>query len=245
MKPTITGTKRALMCATLLSTALLAACSDNDDPIQSQSIAEFEVEVSNLTLAQPLSPVALFMHNDQWQPFSTGQPASTALEQLAEGGDNSDLINAADASGHVYSHASGAAAIGPGQSETLTLEVNSSQLGTLSLSLVSMLVNTNDAIAALNGQRLESLAIDESRSWRLLTYDSGTEANSETADTIPGPAAAGGLQEGFNAVRDDVRDAVYVHAGVVSQDDGLTTSDLSFTHRWDHPAAQVRITRIR
>ena len=50
-------------------------------------------------------------------------------------------------------------------------------------------------------------------------WDSGTEANSETAATIPGPAGGG---EGFNATRDD-SDTVSFHSGVISQDDGLTS----------------------
>ena len=75
-------------------------------------------------------------------------------------------------------------------------------------------------------------------------YDTGTEANTESADTVPGPAAGGGAQEGFNAARDDVRDAVFVHAGVITADDGLTSSTLSFTNRWDNPVMQVEIERL-
>ena len=52
---------------------------------------QFTVQVSNLTAAQPFSPVAVIAHTDGmlWQ---IGEPASTALELMAEGGDNSELL---------------------------------------------------------------------------------------------------------------------------------------------------------
>ena len=238
--------KKAMLGGGLALAALaLGACSDSDDPVRSQQTFEFEIQVSNLTLGQPFSPLALIAHHEDWRAFETGSAASVALEELAEGGDNSGLLQSASAEAGVYSTVSGAGIVAPGSSETITLEVNAATLGTLSLSMLSMLVNTNDAIVALNAQTLNALAVDESMSWSLNTYDTGTEANTETADTVPGPAAAGGLREGFNANRDDVRDAVYVHAGVVTQEDGLSSSDLSFEHRWDHPAARLTVTRLR
>ncbi|HFQ61119.1 MAG TPA: hypothetical protein ENK39_02315, partial [Epsilonproteobacteria bacterium] len=75
----------------------------------------------------------------------------------------------------------------------------------------------------------------------LVTYDAGTEANSELASTIPGPAGGG---EGFNAARDD-KDFVSVHEGVVTKDDGLSTSALTQMHKWDNPAASVSIERVK
>ena len=72
-------------------------------------------------------------------------------------------------------------------------------------------------------------------------YDAGTEANSEAAGTIPGPADSG---EGFNEERDDVN-YVAMHPGVVSQHDGLSSSVLSSQHKFDNPLTQVVITRTQ
>ncbi|MTI78708.1 spondin domain-containing protein [Marinobacter sp.] len=108
----------------------------------------------------------------------------------------------------------------------------------------SMPVNTNDGLAAIGGVDLSDLAVGESTMFLAVSYDAGTEANAESADTVPGSAASG-VAEGFNAVRDDVRDAVYIHPGVVTQDVGLSTSTLGGRQRWDNPIAVVRIERLQ
>jgi hypothetical protein len=73
-----------------------------------------------------------------------------------------------------------------------------------------------------------------------IAYDAGTEADSELATDIPGPAGGG---EGYNAARDDQADQVAMHAGVISGDDGFATSDLTEQHRFDNPVVEVRISR--
>ena len=107
------------------------------------------------------------------------------------------------------------------------------------LSLVSMLVNTNDAFTGLDGGDISELASGESMTFYLNTYDAGTELNSETAATVPGPAGNG---EGLNSARDD-NDMVTLHPGVITSDDGLDSSTLTAIHKWDNPTAMVTITR--
>lgn len=109
------------------------------------------------------------------------------------------------------------------------------------LTLATMLVNTNDAFVGLDGVDLSGLGRNESMVLHARVYDAGTEANSETAATIPGPAGGG---EGYNAARDE-RDFIAVHRGVVSRDDGLATSALDASHRFDNPGARIVITRTR
>ena len=109
----------------------------------------------------------------------------------------------------------------------------------VNLTVVTMLVNTNDAFGGLNGQSLDQLAVGQSAIFMAPAYDAGTEANSESAATVPGPAAGG---EGFNAVRDDM-DFVRIHPGVISDQDGLAGSALSGDHRWDNPVFKLVVTR--
>jgi hypothetical protein len=223
----------------LLLTALalpLAACLDDDDDGGADT-RSYRIEVTNATYNQPLSPVAAALHGEGFAFWRAGEAASSALEELAEGGDNTALLDAAAASDQVLDSAGGSAPIAPGASETLTL--TSQAQGDLYLSVATMLVNTNDAVTGVAGLPLSGLAAGESVAVHGRVYDAGTEANSETAGTIPGPADGG---VGFDAARDD-RDFVAIHPGVVSADDGLTTSVLDESHRWLGPGCRVRVTR--
>ena len=238
--------KPPLLLQLLAGTLLLAGC-DNDDvivaaptpPPPPPAMATFEVTVTNLTNAQPLSPVAVIAHTDGYSVFSVGTPATVGLEDLAEGGDNTALLAEADADTNVIATASGAAPIGPAGSEAISFEILESELPGLLVSTSTMLVNTNDAITMLNAASVEQLAVGESLTMRTIAYDAGTEANTELAAHIPGPAGGG---EGFNAERDDV-DVVAMHVGVVGQDGGFPASSLDGQHRFDNPVAQVRIER--
>ncbi|MDJ0917903.1 MAG: spondin domain-containing protein [Woeseiaceae bacterium] len=241
---------RLLTVSAILASALLiAGCSSSDDdpaPAPDPTPAPpatttFEVTVSNLTNAQPLSPVAIIAHRDGYAVFTVGAPATVGLETLAEGGDNAALIGEADADALVLATASGMAPIGPAASEAITFEVLESELPGLLLSTSTMLVNTNDAITGSNSVTIGDMAIGDVISLRTIAYDSGTEANTELAIHIPGPAGGG---EGFNAVRDDLADRVTMHTGVVSRDDGFAMSDLTDQHRFDNSVAAFRIERI-
>ena len=234
--------------AVLLAGAGLSACdSGNNGPAPSPApppppeLATFDVTVSNLTNAQPLSPVAVIGHGDTYAVFRVGESATVGLEQLAEGGDNAALIAEADSSNGVVGTASGAAPIPPAAAETVRLQVPEIALSSLRLSVSTMLVNTNDAISGINGANVSDLAVGDARTYRAIVYDAGTEANSELAADIPGPAGGG---EGFNPARSDFVDHVGMHAGVVSQEDGFAGSALTGQHRFDNPAVQVRVERI-
>lgn len=196
----------------------------------------FDVSVTNLTVGQPFSPVGVFLHDNTQQVFSVGTPASVALETMAEGGDVSALIDAVQS----ISEVTGDAPVGPGASSTYTISIAAQPTEELELSVMTMLVNTNDGFTGVNGADITSLAAGQSMSWNAIAYDSGTENNTEAAGSLPGPADGG---EGFNAVRDDINDQVTMHSGVVTADDGLASSILNQTHRFDNPVARVRITR--
>ena len=136
---------------------------------------------------------------------------------------------------------SGAGPIGPGGSETITVDVLELALPTLLISTSTMLVNTNDAITVLDSLPVSGMAPGDVLGMRTIAYDAGTEADSEEARHIPGPAGGG---EGFNSARDDEADRESMHSGVVGGDDGFPTSDLANHHRFDDPVAMVRIERI-
>ncbi|MDJ0711275.1 MAG: spondin domain-containing protein [Woeseiaceae bacterium] len=230
-----------------LGATVLAACDSGDsvttfvpDPAPLPT-ATFQVTVTNLTNGQPLSPIGVIAHADGYSVFSIGAAASAGLEELAEGGDNSALLAEADADANVFATASGGAPIGPGGRETISIEVLQSDLAGMRLSTGTMLVNTNDAVTMANAVDLSAMQSGDAVTLRTIAYDAGTEADTELAAHIPGPAGGG---EGFNAARDDDADRVSMHSGVVGADDGFAGSGLSNQHRFDNPVAMVRIERV-
>ena len=184
-----------------------------------------------------MSPLAVLTHNNSFNLFEVGQSASVDLEYLAEGGSNAQLLALSDSDANVYQGISGNGLILSGEQDTVSIRVDPNQEGYISVA--SMLVNTNDAFVGESGLSLKSLAVGDTFVMNMNVWDSGTELNDELAATIPGPAGGG---EGFNTTRDDT-DVVSFHSGVISQDDGLTTSALSANHRFLNPGARITITR--
>lgn len=211
---------------------LLSACNDNN----ATALVEYgyTVTVTNLTYAQPLSPLGLILHSNT-KMWMVGDTASLALEKLAESGDNTDFL----ADNNALATSSGSGVILPGAASTV--EINTTDRMATYFTAATMLVNTNDAFSGLTGIDISTMAVNDYKSWNLNVYDAGTELNSEAVGTIPGPADGG---TGFDATRDDV-DFVSYHSGVVSQNDGLSSSVLTQAHRFDNPAIKLTITRIK
>lgn len=231
---------KLLLASTIAASLLLSACSDNDDkpevvpptpPVVNQV---YTVTVTNLTANQPMSPITLIAHDD-FSAWQIGAPASVALETIAESG-NGSLFSSMD---DVSSVTVGQGILPPGTSESIELSIIPDDVD--SLSILTMLVNTNDAFTGLNDFSLDALAVNQSMNFSAIAYDAGTEANSEAKGSLPGPADGG---EGFNAARDDVN-RVHAHPGVISQDDGLADSVLSASHRFDNPVLAIKIERTQ
>ncbi len=216
---------------------MLYGCSSSSSPTAPTATpASYEIILTNLTGAQPIAPVAVVLHTSGYSAGAAGISASVALEKLAEGGDNAMLLSEANANTSVLASAGGAGVLLPAASETITASVSDNAM--LQISVAGMLVNTNDGFAALNGLNISGLAMGESQTIFLSVFDAGTEVNVETAATMPGQGGAG-----FDAVRNDVG-FISVHRGVVTADDGLATSALNGSHRFDNPALKVVIRRI-
>jgi hypothetical protein len=236
------------LALTALATVMISACGGSSSSSKEVVIEvpepepmftyTYQVTVINLTYAQPMSPVALVLHNEG-QLWSIGAMASVALENLAESGDNSAVL----AESIVLSGQSGSGLLLPGMSEMVDVSYTVADVNNapMMLSLATMLLNTNDAFTGINALAVNNLVVGESISFTTSSYDSGTEKNSELMTTIPGPAS-GGTGEGFNAERDDI-DKVAMHSGIVSVDDGLMVSALTQAHRFDNPTLAIMVTR--
>ena len=225
------------LCSLLL---LLSACHNSDNntvitppPVPVPVIYHYTVTVTNLTTAQPMSPVAVMLHNDG-HFWTIGSAASVALEHLAEAGDNSMLL----VDPLVLASQSEDGVLMPSATASISVSITDNQPHFLSLA--TMLVNTNDGFTGIDAVDISQLSVGDELTFMTDTYDAGTEKNSELQSTIPGPVAGG---EGFNSERDDV-DVVAMHGGIVSHDDGLSQSVLSAANKFDNPTLSVTITRV-
>jgi len=215
-------TSNILSALLLSSFAIFSGCSSNDTNSNTAITYSYSVQVQNITAGQPMSP--LLVSNSAL--FTVGESATDGLERLAEGGDNSALLNTDSVSGNGL--------IVPSASDTVT--INSQ---TQVLSIATMLVKTNDGFAGLDTYDVSSLSRQGSVTLYLNVYDAGTETNSETNTTVPG---LGG--EGYNVAR-EVSNIVTSHNGIISKDDGLISSGLTSLEKFNNPVAKVTITRTK
>ncbi len=225
--------------AVIAAAVVLGGCGGSSTA--SESSKTYQITVTNNMSNQPLSPVAIVVHKSGYHLWQVGQPASVGLEKLAEGGGTSTLIDEAVADTMVIAHEVGSTHIGPGGNEVITLSYDS-QESDLKISLATMLVNTNDAFAGLKVNGIDELAVNEVMKLTSAVYDAGTEKNTESAGTIPGPADGG---QGFDPSREGDSNFVAMHQGVVSKDDGLASSVLNESHRFDNPALGIVIKRTK
>ncbi|NRB37431.1 MAG: hypothetical protein HRU20_03055 [Pseudomonadales bacterium] len=199
---------------------------------------QYQLTFKNLSYNQPLSPLAVIVDTEKTAYWAVGDTASTALEQLAESGDNTELLAMAEMDSLYVESATGL--LLPATSQTITVSYDSADVVAF-MTIATMLVNSNDAFTGVQAVDLSMLAVGEKHKITLMTYDAGTEANSELSGTIPGPADGG---EGFNAARDDV-DFVSMHPGVVANMAEHPLSVLNSSHRFDGPIAELIIKRMQ
>lgn len=232
---TLKNYRKALLIALPLA---LSACGDDTKEVIVEVPAtiptpvdvSYEVTVTNLTNSQPISPPAVVLHT-QGTLWSIGDVPSVALERIAEQGDPSEFLTLGIIS------AGGDSGIAPGDSQTISITVQ--DITDAKLTIAAMLGNTNDTFSGLSAWDLSQLEVGDSWTTTSPAYDAGTEANTETAQTVPGPAASG---EGFNPKRNDTG-YISMHPGVVSSDDGLTTSVLTSQHKFDNPVIRIEVKR--
>ena len=195
--------------------------------------ARFEVTVTNLTSGQVFTPILAASHKRGVHLFMAGQPASTELEQLAEGGDVTPLSVALMGNPNVLDVTNSGAPLPPGHSTTVTVETSGRFT---QISLAAMLVPTNDGFFSLNG--VEGPKGNKTLTLNVPAYDAGTERNDELCASVPGPPSVCG-GEGFNASREGAEGFVHIHAGIHGIGD-LEAAD----HDWRNPVARISIRRV-
>lgn len=209
---------------------------------------QFDVEITNLSNAIYFTPLLVAAHPAGDNLFTVGQAASANLQAMAEGGAISGLVADVNAIGATVVENPAMGLLAPASSTTFSMNTD----GTANdrLSIVAMLLPTNDAFAGLNAVEIPS--DPGTYVFNLPAYDAGTEANDEllTGGGAPGaagmPADPGGLAGtgGTGAAMADANTTVHIHRGSLGDTDAAAgTSDLdSRVHRWLNPVIRVTIT---
>jgi Spondin_N len=215
-----------VLSTALLATALVAgsARADDDDDGEDDSARTWRVTVANLTPAgsQPLSPPLFVVHSRKADVWSVGEIASHGVAAIAEDANNAVLESALPQVQGVKSVFTGMGGpIPSGQSRTYTVQTE----GRFNrLSLLTMLVNTNDAFTGLDSMRARAATL------ATMAYDAGSERNNELMSHIPGPCCNNPF------VRDPEGALIRPHEGITGR------GQLSpAVYDWSDPVARITI----
>lgn len=221
--------KRVMLFLLAAATLAVPSAAWSDDEDEGGGSRHWRVTVTNLTPAgsQPLSPPLFAVHSNRADVWSVGEIATHPVAAIAEDANNAPAESAlADLPGvrHVFTGAGGP--IIPGMSRTYMVET-SGQFNRISV--VTMLVNTNDAFTGLDSLR----ARGHRTTLLAQAYDAGSEANNEDADFIPGPCC------GNPFVRDPEGALIRMHTGIT----GVGDLDPA-VYGWTGAVARFQIERV-
>ncbi|MEM7001277.1 MAG: spondin domain-containing protein [Pseudomonadota bacterium] len=208
--------------------------------------ADLTVTITNLTNGIYYTPFLVAAHTEDSRIFRSGEAASPSLQAMAEGGDISGLVTDLTGIGATLVENPAGGLLAP--TESTTTNVNTDGTDNVRLSVVAMLLPTNDAFMGLNGILIPTEP--GTYVYNVNAYDAGTEANDEIvngggAPGVPGiPAAPGGSGTGATgAAGPDTNQTVHIHRNTLGDvDDVGGVSDLdSRVHRWLNPVARVTV----
>lgn len=210
--------------------------------------AEYAVTVKNLTHKIYFTPLLITAHGGGTHLFQGGEAASDDLRAMAEGRDISGLSGVVGGVDEDTRENPAGGLLGPGE-WVQGVVLNTDQTGNTHLSLVAMLLPTNDGFVGLDAILLPTQA--GTYIYYLNGYDAGTEANDEIINGggAPGvqgiPAAPGGDggSNGTGVALVEANTKVHIHRGTLGDNDpNGGWSDLDVTiHRWLNPVAEVAI----
>ncbi len=229
----------------LLALALLAGVGS------AANAATWDITITNLTHGNHFTPLLLTAHGQNDHLFQVGSAASLEMEHLAECGHLNPLLGTAlvgvadmdtiaDPAGGV---------LAPGVSTTAMITTSETNL-----TIVSMVLPTNDAFMGLESQAIPSVA--GTYTYWVNAYDAGTEENDEIlaaagsacaygdAGMMPGAPGGDAGTGGTGVSTADSNTMIHIHRGVLGDDNATGgKSDLNNTiHRWQNPVAKIVVT---
>ncbi|UCF38960.1 MAG: spondin domain-containing protein [Acidobacteriota bacterium] len=232
------NTKNRFSKLTLNSLFCLLFCGAGLTSVAQANQLTIEVEITNLTKGQIFSPGVVALHTAWSEPiFRVGSPSSEELAGVAEDAILDPLVARLESDPDV-------AMVGviqgenvvilPGETATIRFAPAEGRKARR-LSLVGMLVTTNDAFYGLNSVAIGSPFLAQTgtrktEDFYALAYDAGSERNTETCDSIPGPPCGNPMVR----VTDGAEGYVYVHSGIHGSGD-LSPAE----YDWNNPVAKV------
>lgn len=211
---------RALSVVSFATYSLLSATHSFADT--------YEVTITNATQGQTFTPRLAAVHS-VGNIFTVGQAAIEEVAIIAESGNVTPAMTLLETVPDLVTDMTvGEGLLEPGATQTITVEGQPGQL----LTLIAMLIPTNDAFVAVNAVELPTTG---SVSLRAIAYDAGSEPNDELCANIPGPRCGG---EG-DSPDTDGEGYVHVHPGIHGVGDLLAAD-----YDWRNPVAMVTISRV-
>lgn len=217
------------------TTALVGPAAADDDERGDGAAKTWRVTITNLTPpgpgppgSQPLSPPLFVVHSGQTDVWSVGEIASHGVAAIAEDADNAVLESALAQLPGVKTVFTGAGGPIPSGATRSFMVETSGRFNRLSI--VTMLVNTNDAFTGLDSLRMPGGRLSSLDSMDTIAYDAGSERNNELKSDIPGPCCNNPF------VRDPEGELIRPHEGIT----GRGELDPA-RYDWDGPAARITV----
>ena len=246
--------RRTAMFALTLSIALGACQEETPSPLEPQfanassgpaAATSYEVTVYNLSSGQPFTPPLAAVHRRPASLFSVGNTASIGVQQIAENGNLGPMQDALANDKHVSEVTVN---LGPTlppllPGEMVTFTVNG-ETGARYLSIISMLICTNDGFTGIDSVRLPQ-RVGDAVSIDAMAYDAGTEMNTEDfADLVPPCAPLTGVSTDDTGT--GASDPALAEHGVIAAHPGISGSDdlQPAIHGWSDPIARISIERV-
>ena len=200
-----------------------------------EQATNYSISIENLTPGQYFTPPNIAAHGSDADVFELGEVASPGVVAVAEGGQvpvlAAELVAALDDAGLGDSAVIGGGPFGPGDSVSGELNTTSPRL-----SLVSMVICTNDSFGGLDS-RLLPTAVGNTREYLVYAFDAGAEINTENrADLVPAPFCNG--PGGTPDSQDDLAEN-----GVISRNASLRgVGDIPLSFDWTGAVLRLTVT---
>lgn len=226
------SSKSALVVTVLLLGVAATESSARADGGWWSRTMEYEVTITNVTRGEIFTPFLLYTHKADHVLFELGMPASEEIAGVGEAGAVGAVRDLVEGAGISFDTEMADGPTLPGTSRTFRI----TRRGLFDrLTLIAMLVPSNDAFVALRGV---DLPLWGARTYYAPAYDAGSETNDESCEHVPGPPSVCAGEA--RSPDDDGEGYVHVHAGIFGGADVPAP-----LYDWKNPVAEITIRRVR